>query len=156
ASPGTSSARRRSSPKRRFSSSLSVSSAEWGTSPSSASASVAAVRRLLIALAAAAALALPAAAVAAAVTYNDTVVKGKPVSVTVTTHAPASFRVLLRVRTVGRTRLFLLGKHAPKGGPLIDTKTYACDGAAGSFYCKAAYQPLPAGTYTWKIVRVSG
>ena len=23
------------------------------------------------------------------------------------------------------------GKHAPKGGALIDTKTYACDGAAG-------------------------
>ena len=103
-----------------------------------------------------AALALPAAAIAADVTYNDTVVKGKPVSVTVTTHAPASFHVLLHVRTIGRTQLFLLGKHAPKGGPLIDTKTYACDGAAGSFYCKANYQPLPAGTYTWKIVRVGG
>src|SRR5689334_19782151 len=101
-------------------------------------------------------LALPAVAIAAAVTYNDTVVKGKPVSVTVTTHASASFHVLLHVRTIGRTQLFLLGKHAPKGGPLIDTKTYACDGAAGSFYCKGAYQPLPAGTYTWKIVRVNG
>ena len=103
-----------------------------------------------------AALALPAVAIAASITYNDTVMKGKPVSVAVTTHHAASFHVLLHVRTVGRTQLFLLGKHAPKGGPVIDTKTYACDGAAGSFYCKAAYEPLPAGTYTWKIVRVSG
>ncbi|TML70516.1 MAG: hypothetical protein E6G14_05010 [Actinobacteria bacterium] len=103
-----------------------------------------------------AALALPAVAIAASITYNDTVMKGKPVSVTVTTHHAASFHVLLHVRTVGRTQLFLLGKHAPNGGPVIDTKTYACDGAAGSFYCKAAYEPLPAGTYTWKIVRVSG
>jgi hypothetical protein len=103
-----------------------------------------------------AALAVPAAAIAAAITYNDTVMKGKPVSVTVATHHAPSFHVLLHVRTVGRTQLFLLGKHAPKGGPVIDTKTYACEGAAGSFYCKAAYEPLPAGTYTWKIVRVSG
>src|SRR6478672_5465590 len=110
------------------------------------------MRTLLAGLVAAAALALPVLAIAANVTYNDTVVKGKPVSVTVTTHAPASFHVLLHVRTVGRTQLFLLGKHAPKGGPLIDTKTYACDGAAGSFYCKGSYQPLPAGTYTFRVV----
>ena len=32
---------------------------------------------------------------------------------------------------------------APKGGPLIDTKTYACDGAAGSFYCKAGLTQVP-------------
>ena len=63
---------------------------------------------------------------------------------------------MLRVSTQGRTQLFLTGKHAPKGGPLIDTKTYACEGAAGSFYCKAAYESLPAGTYIWKIVRVAG
>ena len=90
------------------------------------------------------------------VTYNDTVKIGKPVSLTIITHHAASFRVLLRVRTVGRTRLFLTGSHAPKGGPLIDTKTYSCDGAAGSFYCEGSYEALPAGTYTWKIVRVSG
>ena len=36
-----------------------------------------------------------------------------------------------------------LGKHAPTGGPLIDTATTACDGAAGSFYCKGSYEPLP-------------
>lgn len=93
---------------------------------------------------------------AASVTYNDAVSVGKPVSITVTTYRPTAFKVLLRVQTVGRTQLFLTGKHAPKGGALIDTKTYACDGAAGSFYCKASYDPLPAGTYTWRIVRVSG
>jgi hypothetical protein len=78
------------------------------------------------------------------------------VAVTITTHRSAAFHVLLRARTEGRTRLFLTGAHAPRGGALIDTKTYACDGAAGSFYCKAAYEPLPAGVYTWKIVRVAG
>ena len=65
---------------------------------------------------------------------------------------PAAFKVLLRTSTQGRTKLFLLGKHAPKGGALIDTKTYACDGAAGSFYCKGSYEPLPAGTYTFRVV----
>ena len=103
-----------------------------------------------------AALVVVAVALAASVTYNDTVVKGKPVAVTVTTHRAASFHVLLRVSTGGRTQLFLTGKHAPKGGPLIDTKTFACDGTAGSFYCKASYDALPPGTYTWRIVRVSG
>jgi hypothetical protein len=114
------------------------------------------MRTLLASIAIASALSLPALAHAAAVTYDDTLARGKPVSLTVTTHRPALFRVLLRVSTPGRTRLFLVGVHAPKGGPLIDTKTYACDGAAGSFYCKAAYEPLPAGTYTWRIVRVAG
>lgn len=37
------------------------------------------------------------------------------------------------------------------GGPLIDTNDFACEGAAGSFYCKAAFEPLPKGTYTWRI-----
>jgi len=114
------------------------------------------MRTLFASVAVASALIAPAGAIAASVTYTDTVVKGKPVSVTVTTHRAVSFRVLLRVSTQGRTRLFLTGKHAPKGGALIDTKTYACEGAAGSFYCRAVYEPLPAGTYTWRIVRVAG
>ena len=58
---------------------------------------------------------------------------------------------LLRVPTEGRARLFLLGKKAPKGGPLIDTKTSSCEGAAGSFFCKASFEPLPKGTYAWRI-----
>ena len=93
---------------------------------------------------------------AASVTYSDSVRVGKPVSVTVTTYGPTAFRVLLRVQTQGRTQLFLIGKNAPKGSALIDTKTSACEGAAGSFYCKASYEALPAGTYTWRVVRVSG
>ena len=93
---------------------------------------------------------------AASVTYNDAVSVGKPVSVTVKTYGPTAFKVLLHVQTQGRTQLFLTGKNAPKGGALIDTKTYACEGAAGSFYCKASYEALPAGTYIWRIVRVSG
>ena len=83
--------------------------------------------------------------------FEDTVPSGSSSSVTITTHRPPSFSVLLRVPTAGRAKLYLLGKKAPKGGPLIDTKTYGCEGAAGSFYCKASYEPLSAGTYTWKI-----
>jgi hypothetical protein len=101
-------------------------------------------------------IAVATALAAASVTYNDSVSVGKPVSVTVKTYRPTAFKVLLRVQTIGRTQLFLVGKHAPKGGALIDTKTYACDGAAGSYYCKGSYEALPAGTYTWRIVRVSG
>ncbi len=80
---------------------------------------------------------------------------GRSSSVTIQTHKAASFRVLLRVPTQGRAKLFLFGKTAPKGGPLIDTsptaQAPACEGAAGSFYCRASYEPLPKGTYTWRI-----
>ncbi|MEP6892496.1 MAG: hypothetical protein ABI927_01840 [Gaiellaceae bacterium] len=115
------------------------------------------MRKLAVLSAAVLALAVAAVAMAAAtVTYDDVVSVGKPVSITVRTYRPTAFKVLLRVQTIGRTQLFLTGKHAPKGGALIDTKTYACEGAAGSYYCKASYEELPAGTYTWRIVRVSG
>jgi len=103
-------------------------------------------------------LAVPATAVAsgpAKVFFEDTVPSGSSSSVTIQTHRAAAFKVLLRVPTTGRAKLFLLGKTAPKGGPLIDTKTYACDGAAGSFYCKGSYEPLPKGTYTWRVTWVS-
>ena len=99
------------------------------------------------------AMVLPAAALAAGgrIFFEDTVPAGKSSYVRFNTHKAASFRVLLRVPTQGRGQLFLLGKHAPKGGPLIDTKTFDCEGAAGSFFCKAAYEPLPKGTYAWRI-----
>ena len=87
--------------------------------------------------------------------FEDTIPSGKSTAVSVTTQKPASFRVLLRVPTTGRAKLFLLGKNAPKGGPLIDTKTYACEGAAGSYYCKGSYEPLPKGTYTWRLAWTS-
>jgi hypothetical protein len=99
---------------------------------------------------------LTAATPSAKVSYDDAVRVGKPVSITVTARRAASFRIVLRVSTQGRTQLLLSGKRAPKGGPLIDTATSACEGAAGSFYCSAAYEPLPPGTYTWTVRRVSG
>jgi hypothetical protein len=116
------------------------------------------VRVVLAALAAA--LVLPVVAVAAGpakVFFEDTVPSGSASSVTIVTHRPAAFRVLLRVPTAGRAKLYLLGKHAPKGGPLIttsNTTATSCDGAAGSFYCKGSYEPLPKGTYTWRIAWV--
>jgi hypothetical protein len=101
---------------------------------------------------AALALAIPVAAHAKGkVFFEDTIPAGKSASVTFTVQKAASFRVVLRVPTQGRAKLFLTGKTAPKGGPLIDTKTHACEGAAGSFYCRASYEPLPKGTYTWRI-----
>jgi hypothetical protein len=87
--------------------------------------------------------------------FEDTIPSGRSAAVTIKTQRPAAFRVLLRVPTAGRAKLFLVGKSAPKSGPLIDTKTYACDGAAGSFYCKASYEELPKGTYTWRLTWTS-
>jgi len=75
--------------------------------------------------------------------------------VSVTVKKPAAFRILMRTSTQGRTRLYLLGAHAPRGGPLVDTKTYRCDGAAGSWYCKSSYEALPPGTYTFRVVFTS-
>jgi len=114
------------------------------------------VRSALAAAAVAASLVIATAALAAGgkVFFQDKIPSGTSSSVTITTHRPPSFSVLLRVPTAGRAKLYLLGKNAPQGGPLIDTKTFGCEGAAGSFYCKASYEPLPRGTYTWKIVWV--
>jgi hypothetical protein len=119
--------------------------------------------RILVALTAAvAAVTLPAGALAVGsgkVFFEDTVPSGGSSSVTIVTHRSAAFRVLLRVPTAGKAKLFLLGKRAPKGGPLIQTSNTspasACQGAAGSFYCKASYEPLPKGTYTWRVTWVS-
>lgn len=88
------------------------------------------------------------------IAFEDTVPSGKSSSVTILTHRAASFSVRMRVPTAGRAKLFLLGKTAPKPGLLIDTKTFACQGAAGSFICSASYEPLPKGKYTWKIAWV--
>lgn len=110
--------------------------------------------RIRVLLAAAlAAVAIPSVALAAGgrIFFEDTVPSGKSSSVTIQTHKKPSFKVLLRVPTQGRAKLFLLGKTAPQGGPLIDTKTYACEGAAGSFYCKGSYEQLPKGKYTWRV-----
>ena len=113
------------------------------------------VRTLLAA--ASIALLVPAVALAKGqVFFEDTIPSGSSSSVTITTHKAASFRVLLRAPTAGRAKLSLTGKNAPKGiNPLIDTKASSCSGAAGSFYCKAAYEPLPKGRYTWRITWVS-
>jgi hypothetical protein len=110
------------------------------------------VRAPVLLAAVVAAVAIPATAVAKGkVFFEDTIPAGKSSSVTFETHKAASFRVVLRVLTRGRAKLFLTGKPAPRGGPLIDTKTHACEGAAGSFFCRAAFEPLPKGTYTWRI-----
>jgi hypothetical protein len=115
----------------------------------------------LAVVAVAVALLVPAVALAKSRVYlEDTIPSGSSSSVTFTTHKAASFRIRLRVPTAGRAKLFLLGKHAPKGGPLITTSNTSanssgCQGAAGSFYCLASYEPLPKGTYTWRVTWVS-
>ena len=108
------------------------------------------------ALVSALALALPAAASAGSVHLEQFVTTGKSVQVSVVVRKPASFSVLLRTRTIGRTQLFLIGRHAPTGGPLIDTATTRCDGAAGSYYCKGSFEPLPPGVYTFRVARPTG
>ena len=106
-----------------------------------------------------AAVAAPVALAKGKLTFEDSIPSGKSSSVSVTVHRPASFRVLLRVPTAGKARLYLLGRTAPKGGPLITTSNTApsgaCEGAAGSYYCKASYEPLPKGKYTWRVTWVS-
>ena len=112
--------------------------------------------RVVLALVSAVALCLPVAADAATVHLEQFVATGGSVQVSVVVRKPASFSVLLRTRTIGRTQLVLLGKHAPRGGPLLDTATMHCDGAAGSYYCSGSFEPLPAGTYTFRVRRPSG
>jgi hypothetical protein len=116
------------------------------------------VRRLTVVAVSACAWALlvPAFARAGSVHLEQYVATGSSVQVAVVVRKHASFSVLLRTRTIGRTQLRLLGPRAPKGGPLIDTKTTACEGAAGSYYCQASYEPLPPGTYIFRVVRRSG
>ena len=118
-------------------------------SRSAAAVAVAAVASLV-------AVALPAAASAGTVHLEQFVTTGGFVQVSVVVRKPASFSVLLRTRTIGRTQLVLLGKHAPQGGPLLDTATTRCNGAAGSYYCTGSYEPLPQGTYTVRVRRPSG
>jgi hypothetical protein len=114
------------------------------------------VRLSPVAIAAAFALLLPGTAGAGSVNLQQHVGPKGSTQVTIVVRKAASFSVLLRTRTQGRTQLFLLGKSAPKGGALIDTATTACEGAAGSFYCRGSYEPLPSGTYTFRVVRRSG
>jgi hypothetical protein len=115
------------------------------------------VSRLRVAIFLAAATAVLAAAAGAAtprgeLSYEDNVRARGSIAVAVTVRRPAAFRVLLRAPTAGRTRLFLLGRTAPRVGPLFDTRTTACEGAAGSFFCRGSFEALPAGTYTFRIV----
>jgi hypothetical protein len=107
-------------------------------------------------VAASAFLVLPGVAAAGSVHLEQHVLSGSFVQVSVVVRKPASFSILLRTRTQGRTQLVLLGKNAPRGGPLLDTATTRCDGAAGSFYCSGSYEPLPPGTYTFRVRRPSG
>ena len=111
---------------------------------------------VLVVLAALVSVALPGAAHAGSVHLEQHVAPQSSVQVTIVVRKHASFSVLLRTRTQGRTQLFLLGKTAPKGGALIDTATHSCEGAAGSFYCRSAFEPLPPGTYTFRVKRPSG
>jgi hypothetical protein len=84
--------------------------------------------------------------------FEHTVPAGRSSSVTITTHRAASFRVVLRVPKQGRAELVLVGRtELEKGRFAIDVKTYTCDGAPGSAYCRGAYKALPKGTYTWQV-----
>jgi len=116
------------------------------------------VRRLFVVavVSGACVLALPAFGRAGSVHLEQYVSNGSSAQVGVVVRKHASFSVLLRTRTIGRTQLWLLGAHAPKGGPLIDTNTTQCEGAAGSWYCKGSFEPLPPGTYVFRVVRRSG
>jgi hypothetical protein len=111
------------------------------------------VRALLVVAAFAAAISVSSAgaAPAAKLAFADVVQPGKSLSLTVTTQQATTFRVVLRVPAQGRAQLFLAGRGAPRGGPLIDTRRYRCTRSAGTSYCKAAYESLPKGLYRWRV-----
>jgi hypothetical protein len=106
---------------------------------------------LLTALVAAVALVTAATGSAGTVHYQNVIGSKGTAQMAVKVFKPASFHVLLRTSTHGRTRLYLEGPTAPGGGPLIDTSTTSCEGAAGSFYCEGSYEPLPRGVYTFRV-----
>src|SRR4029079_7772348 len=97
------------------------------------------------------ALAVPGAASAGSVHLEQFVSTRGTVQVSVAVRRAASFSVLLRTRRAGGTQVFVIGKKAPKGGPLLDTATTACEGAAGSYYCNGSFEPLPAGTHHLRV-----
>src|SRR4051812_33191156 len=100
-------------------------------------------------IAALASLAVPAAggasgsATATSIVFVDSIPKFGGARISIKARKPPSFRILLRAPTQGRTQLRLEGAHAPNGGPLLDTKTTGCEGAAGSFFCRGSFEPLP-------------
>jgi len=93
------------------------------------------------------------AAAASKLQFEDKVKANASSSVTVTVNRAAAFQIKLKTVTSGRTRLYLTGSNAPRGGALLDTQGGGCEGAAGSFICSGAFQALPAGTYKFRIAR---
>lgn len=99
---------------------------------------------------------LPAGASAGRVVLEDALPASGSTRVTIAARGPAAFTIVVRAPADGRTRLFLLGRHAPRGGPLIDTRTYGCRRSGSALVCRGSYEPLPAGAYTFEIVRSAG
>lgn len=96
------------------------------------------------------------AGAASRLSYEDTVRDGESTSFRILVRRPAAFSINLKAPTAGRTRLFLEGSNAPQGGPLMDTKTTDCEGAAGTLSCSRAYQALPKGAYTFRMKFTGG
>jgi hypothetical protein len=111
------------------------------------------VRGIVIVAALAAAIAASAAgaAPAARISFEDVVQPGKSLSLSVSTHEASSFRVVLRIPRQGRAQLFLTGRNAPRGGPLLDTRASGCRRTARARFCTASYEPLPSGVYRWRV-----
>ncbi len=114
------------------------------------------MRIVVSAVVALTALVLAGPSLAGRITLEDVVPAGSASTVAVTVRGAASFTVELRAPKQGRTRLFLLGRTAPGGGPLIDTATAGCTARGTTVVCRGAYEPLPRGSYTFRIVRLKG
>jgi hypothetical protein len=114
------------------------------------------VRIVVSAVVALTALVLAGPSLAGRITLEDVVPARSASTVAVTVRGAASFTVELRAPKQGRARLFLLGRTAPGGGPLIDTATAGCAARGTAVVCRGAYEPLPRGSYTFRIVRLSG
>ncbi|WP_394753847.1 hypothetical protein [Crenothrix sp.] len=73
----------------------------------------------------------------------------------VKTKRPPAFHVVLRIRNNG-TRAILSYRKSTwrKRQALMDTRSYGCEGAAGSLYCEARYENFPEGTYVFFLRKV--
>lgn len=101
-------------------------------------------------------VALPAVAAANSKTFTAELPSGEGgASYTVRPAGTAAFAVSLRVPVGVRVRLSLAGRGAPKG-VLIDTARSGCPRSGAVRVCRASYEPLGKGTYTWRLSKLGG
>ena len=108
--------------------------------------------RTTLAIAAAALIVLPATADAGGFARTWHAPAGKHArSFDAVATSYAAFTVKLTVRHGRSFRLTLRNASGSFRAQLIDTRTYACTRSGAWDVCEAAYEALPAGSYTFRL-----